>query len=301
MKIIQIIHNPTAGNASYSKQALIDFFKGSGNVIKYVSTDDDGWENFPVRQTDLIFLAGGDGTVRKLVEILIRNRKPNKNLPPVKLFPLGTANNIAETLKIPADSNIRKIDQEGDRKNFDCGSVKGLKDQEFFLESVGFGIFPELISKTEENKIEEEDPDEEIREVLDTLLEIVKDYKARKAKIKIDDITIKGSFLLVELMNIKFLGPNLKIAPGADPGDCYLDLIMIPEKNRPELISYLKKMIRNEHKNIDTAKFVKTIRIKKIKMKWEGSKVHVDDSLIKDYSGKILKMKVVPAVFQFLK
>jgi diacylglycerol kinase (ATP) len=108
---------------------------------------------------------------------------------------------------------------------------------------------------------------------------------------KIDGITIEGSFLMVELMNIKSVGPNLKLATNADPGDGYFDLVMIPEQNRAELDNYLDKMIEGKPDLVDLNQFVKTIRVRKLKMKWFGSKVHVDDSLINDYLSEALKRK----------
>lgn len=300
MKNVQIIHNPTAGKAEHNKQDLIDFFRGSGDVVNYVSTDDEDWEEFSVHQPDLIVIAGGDGTIRKLAAILLKKGSPHKKLPPIRLLPLGTANNISETLEIQSQSSFSEIRPERGRKNFDCGRVKGLKDQEFFLESIGFGIFPELIFETEKKDMEKDDPEEELAQVLRVLLEIVKKFKAREAKIKADGIRIKGSFLMVELMNIKFIGPNLPMAPNADPGDGYFDLIMIPENCRAELIAYLEKRIENKKQPLDTAKFVKIIRAKKVRMKWKASKAHLDDVLINNYSEKKIKVKMLSRVFQFI-
>lgn len=300
MKIAQIIHNPTSGNAEHSKKELVKMVEKTGYEVNYISTDDEGWEKFDQNNLDLIFVAGGDGTVRKLAAVLLKNNVLDKQIP-IHLLPLGTANNIAKSLGIPTDKDWNiKTSAEGKIKKFSCGRITGLQDEEFFLESVGFGIFPELLSEMENNKIEDETPSEELKRTLKVLLKIVKEHKAQKAKIKVDGITIKGSFLLVELMNIKFIGPNLELAPNAQPADNFLDLVLIPEKNRAELELYLNKMIKEKPEVSDLQKFVKILRVQKAKMKWKGSKAHVDDNLINDYSGKKFKVEVNPGALKIV-
>lgn len=299
----QIIHNPTAGNGEHSKERLLDIFKKPGECFNYASTDDDGWEEFEKNNPDIIFLAGGDGTIHKLAAVLLK-KKSIEQQTPIHLLPLGTANNIATTMEnfIKPDNFSWKPEMEG--KLFDCGRVKKLKDQFFFLESVGMGIFPELIYEMKKSKIEEEDPAKKLNRTLKVLLKIVREFKAEKAKIKIDGIKIKGTFLMVELMNIKFIGPNLKFAPNADPGDGFFDLIMISEDHRPAFEAYLEKLIDGKTpKNqleTDLKTFVKTLRCRKAKLQWEGSKIHVDDDLISGYSGKKIKLKNSPEALYFV-
>lgn len=292
MKIAQIVHNPTSGNAGHSKKDLVEMAKKAGFKVNYTSTHNEGWEKFVQNEMDIIILAGGDGTIHKLAEALLTHKILIKFIP-VYLLPLGTANNIAKTFKISLDEDWKKSKlTEGETNKFFFGRLKGLKNENFFLESVGFGIFPELIFEMENNKIENEPPAEELQRTLKTLLTIVKEFKAQKAKIKVGGITIKGSFLLAELMNIRFIGPNFELAPQALPDDGYFDLVLIPERNRAELEDYICKMINGTAGKEDLQKFVKVMRVEKTKIKWNGSKAHVDDTLINDYSGKKLKMKV---------
>lgn len=303
MRKAQIIHNPTAGNAGHTKKKLLEIVKEPGHQIDYVSTDDEGWEDFQKNKPDVIFLAGGDGTIHKLAAVLLK-REPGEQRTPVHLLPLGTANNIATTLENFKNSGgmVPKLEKKG--KKFDCGLVKNLDDQEFFLESVGMGIFPELIYEMKKSKVEDDNPSDKIKRTLKVLLKIVREFKAEKAKVIVDGIKIQGTFLMVELMNIQFVGPNLKFAPNADPGDGFFDLIMISEDDRPAMEDYLEKLIEGKtpqkELEADLKKFVKTIRCSKAKMKWEGSKIHVDDDLITKYSGEKFKLKNSPGVFNFV-
>lgn len=294
MKNILIVHNPTAGYAVHSKQYLIDIIRDTGMKATYVSSDEVGWEESLSNSPDVIYLAGGDGTVHSLALELLKEEKA-ENRPPVVLLPLGTANNIANTLSIAEKHVFQALEPGTEKKKFDCGEISGIPGDEIFLEGVGMGIFPELIS---EMKKEEFDPEEKLDRTLNILLKIVKKYKPQKAKIELDGFTIKGSFLMVEVMNTQFIGPKLQLAPEADPGDGYLDLVMIPENKREELEAYVSSLI--DGKTYDIRKLVISFRVQKLKIKWKGAKVHVDDALDQNYSGKKIKIKIQPGAITFL-
>ncbi len=54
-------------------------------------------------KVDFIVAAGGDGTIRKITKELL-DRKLSEKTWPIALLPLGTANNIAQTLEINGTS-----------------------------------------------------------------------------------------------------------------------------------------------------------------------------------------------------
>lgn len=150
------------------------------------------------------------------------------------------------------------------------------------------------------DKIENEDPEEKLERTLKKLKQIVRNFKPQKAKITLDGMIIKGSFFLAEIMNIQFLGPNLRLAPNADPGDGYLDLVLIPENKRTQLEKYIEHLISGKAEDKIPLDFIRTMRIKKLKITWKGSYIHVDDNYSSEYSGEELKLKIIPGAFQFL-
>jgi len=294
MKTIQIIHNPTAGKGHHSKEQLIELVTAAGQGFHYASTEDSDWKDFHRNKIDAYLVAGGDGTVRKLAMVLLSNKLLQQK--PIYLLPFGTANNIAETLTPEFDT---QFDLKSKIKKYDCGRMDGLGSDEYFVESMGFGIFPELISAMEEEPLNGVGPEEELDRTLQVLLEIIKNFKAKKAKIKAHGIKIKGTFLLVELLNIQHIGPKLKLAPDADPGDAYFELVMIPEEGREDLIYYIKNLIQGKPNPVDPLRFIRTLKVKKVKMKWKGSEFHVDDDILGGYSGNKITGEVVPGVLEF--
>src|SRR5665811_1896301 len=121
MKTAQVVHNPSAGNAGHTQDEIMDIVEKAGYSADYLSMEDPlEWDNFDPNRTDTIFLVGGDGTVRKLAKVLLEKMK---DLPvPIHLMPLGTANNIARTLRISSVLERHAANRKRSVKSFDCGS-----------------------------------------------------------------------------------------------------------------------------------------------------------------------------------
>lgn len=281
----QIVHNPTAGKDEHRQEEVEKFVQqGHFSKVKYVSTEEEGWEDFDKNKSDLIFLAGGDGTVHKLATVLLHSKYQDPRTP-IHILPLGTANNIAKTLDVVSPYKLHAFDSSKQLQKFDVGRVKGLPGQDSFLEGVGAGLFPALIAEMKENPVEVGTANEELHYTLKRLLKIVKDFKAQQATIKTSGISITGRFLLLEVMNIQYIGPNFELASKADPGDGYFDLVLIPDEKREELMEYLEKMLLRQAGEDDLKDLVFSMRIRHAEIKWEDSHVHVDDDLIPEFTG----------------
>jgi diacylglycerol kinase family enzyme len=168
MKLAKLIYNPTAGGGVDTTQNIISLLNKAGYECSSSSTKEDDWEKLESKEIELIVIAGGDGTVRKVAFELL-----NKRLP-IGLIPMGTANNIARTLGLSDDPQeiisawvLNKI------KRFDVGRIYNLKDQKFFIEGLGFGVFPRLMKEMQkESKKKNESPDKKLRTALEILHDI---------------------------------------------------------------------------------------------------------------------------------
>src|SRR6476659_4191599 len=154
MKIINLFHNPTAGNENHDKEELISLMEKNGFECQYSSTKEN-WKDID-EKADFIVAAGGDGTIRKITKELL-DRKLSEKTWPIALLPLGTANNIAQTLNIGGSAEeIIQSWHHTHVKAFDVGRIRGLPKVDFFLESLGYGMFPYLIKKMK--KVETQAP-----------------------------------------------------------------------------------------------------------------------------------------------
>src|SRR5690554_4953090 len=101
IQTIQIIHNPTAGEANHSKEWLTEMIAKFAAEVRYVSTKDKAWNTFKFNPKHPIFLAGGDGATRKVIKKLLEaNGTSLPSSSPIILCPCGKANNIAKSLNI---------------------------------------------------------------------------------------------------------------------------------------------------------------------------------------------------------
>ena len=292
-----VLHNPGAGEGETSKNELIAKIESAGFKCSYSSTKQFRWENIETASPDFLILAGGDGTVRKVAEELLARKVSEKKLP-LALLPLGTANNIAKTLKITGSpTDIISGWSSARTKSFDVGMIEGADQSSFFLESFGYGLFPKLMlemKKQKKNGIS--DSKERLRAALEILYEMVLSGPVKRCNLKIDEIDYSGKFLLVEVMNIQSIGPNLNLAPESDPGDGEFDVVLITEKQRPALAEYVQKKINGLEVPFDFP----ILKARNMEMEWKGKHAHVDDEYLKIEHPKPIKIELRQGLLDFL-
>ena len=292
MKVAKLIHNPSAGDEDHSKKELVSLIESKGFECHYSSAKDPDWEIED--DTDFLIIAGGDGTVRKAVKKLVARNLLEKQFP-IALLPRGTANNIAATLGLGDDS--AKIVQSWNFKNIkkiDLGKISGAEEL-FFLEGFGFGVFPRLIKEMKETADDPATPQEALEKARNVLIEIIDSYKPKSCTIDIDGTKHSGKYLLVEILNIRSIGPNLDLAPTADPGDGLFEVVLIADSQK----DLLKEYVLNKLQNINTPVKFNSILAKNIMIKWDGKLAHVDDELI-EINKQEVKVQILEGVLDFL-
>ena len=290
-----LIHNPTAGDEEHSRKKLVKLIESFGYEVDYYNTDLPGWNRFLKRNAEKIFVAGGDGTVQAVAAELLK-ASPHFRQTPVQILPMGTANNIATTLKL--EVNDEKISNKEKTTGFDTGKIKGVKDVDFFIEGIGFGIFPALVKQMKSAE-EPEAPEDELKQSLKNLLKIVEDYEAREVIIIADGEEITGKFLLVECMNIRYIGPNFELAPNAKPGDGEFELVAIPEVGREKLKHYVKNLLEENSRQLYLEEFALLRKVKEVRIKWQGEDLHIDDEVDLDYHSEEIEITNNPGSFIF--
>jgi diacylglycerol kinase (ATP) len=293
MKCAKIVHNPKAGKQEHSKKKLKSLVEASGFDCGYSSTKDIASKK--MKKADFLVIAGGDGTVRKVVTSLARKKR--EKILPILLLPLGTANNIARSLGVEGHiEDIIKNIQKRKLKKFDIGRIHGLKKEFIFLESFGFGVFPELMHDMEEfPEREDASPEENMRTALEKLHSIVLNYPAKAFTVIIDGAPHTDDFILIEVMNINSIGPNLNISPDGDPGDGQFELILIPESQREQFARYVSYKIGG----IETTFVPVVIKGRKISIATPAGLMHVDDELKKLKKSKTLTLEPESGMLEF--
>ncbi|RYY16214.1 MAG: diacylglycerol kinase [Chitinophagaceae bacterium] len=298
MPRVQILHNPGAGNEKYTREKLIALLEKNGYQCSYLSTKQDKWKNFDTN-ADLLLIAGGDGTVRKVAGQVLKKQlldKPGA----LAVLPLGTANNIGRSLKLNTniEESVRSFHQY-QSKAFDIGRIYNVNGATYFLESFGFGVFPALIEESQkkpDKKKDERPLQEKIKLARQRLYDIVVSFEPVFCKIEIDGKEYTGRYLLIEIMNTPAIGPKLDLSPDSDPGDGSFEVVMIPEDDRQKFLKYLEGKINDT----DEAYDFQTISGKKIKISWVGNQAHVDDQFIELENGVEVNIRLRNELLAFL-
>lgn len=276
MKVSTLIHNPGAGNEKYTKEQLVSRIQNLGYDCRYSSTKKKGWKDID-SDTDFLIIAGGDGTVRKVVKKLL-DRKILKRRLPLALLPIGTANNISKSLGIAGEpEDLANSWNRNNLKRVDVGFIEGLEESNFFIEALGFGVFPQLM----ETMKEKDDKlflslDTEINYSLQLLHDIINSYAPEELQLEVDGVDRSGKYVLAEIMNIRSIGPNLAMAPDADPGDGLFEIVLVNESEKEKLATY----VLNKLKGLDEPFGFNTIRGKSIRLKANHTHLHIDDELV---------------------
>lgn len=293
-KLVRLVHNPTAGEGDYSRKNIVKLIESHGYRCVYSSSKNKILKSISP-ETEFIVIAGGDGTIRKTIITLLNKKLKYKR--PIALLPFGTANNIASSLNIPSDNAINIHSwAEYNLKKFDVGQVVGLKKTAYFIESFGFGIFPRLMKDLEKmDTAHIKTPEQEFKLALETLFSISKNYQSVPFKLEIDGQLIEDKAIMIEVMNISYLGPQLKISKDADSEDGFFDVVIVTEKDRKKMETYLSNKIGLK----DPVFPIKPIRTKSLHINWKGKDMHADDQVIKT-NHPILKISLIDSLLEMV-
>ena len=297
MKNIHLIHNPGAGDEAHSMPTLLQLIEAAGYVCRYCSTDEEKWKNI-APDTDFIVIAGGDGTVKEVVSLLLKKEQSIKRLP-VAILPFGTANNIAESLNIKGEPiDIIRSWGLAQTTAIDVGEIFDIEEAPvYYIESFGYGLFPYLMKEMhKQGKNDIEDKDERMKAALQLMHSISHSYKPHYCELLIDGEDHSGEFLMAEIMNTRFIGPNLFLSPHGHPGDGTFEVVLIPGEDQPKFAAYVDSKIQDAEV---TYSFI-TIKAEDIQIKWKGTHVHVDDEVISLKENAPVHIQVQKNAFVFL-
>lgn len=258
-----LIHNPTAGRGEASRETLSELLHRGGFTVAYQSSKVGELTAALAEPADLVVVAGGDGTV-----VSVLTQMPDRSVP-VAILPLGTANNIATSFGIggPLPELVARL-RAGGRRRLDIGEATGPWGRSWFVEGVGLGALPRLA----DNHDGDGGGRSELKAARRALRKLLKDRKPDRVELVIDGQALGTRHLMVEILNISHGGPRLPFAPGIDPGDGLLDVLVLEPGQRKQMREWLKD-------GAEGWPPLTHVRGRKVGFAWDGTPLHVDDAL----------------------
>lgn len=267
---VTLIHNPDAGKQGRGHaEKLVALLEDAGHKVRYKSSKDDGLKQTLKKPADLVVVAGGDGTVAKVTRRMVGRGVP------IALLPSGTANNIARTLgqvERPFEELVRGWDNAR-RLRLDVGIARGPWGERYFVEGVGAGIFAGILAKPDKKvKKQSKRP---VEGGLRRLRDVAADSEPLEVAARLDGKDISGRYLMLEALNLRYVGPNLHLAHDSKPGDGEFDVVMVTEAERPRLLHYLEHWQENRER----LAVLPSLRGRRLEIEWTGFELHIDDKL----------------------
>lgn len=212
---------------------------------------------------DSIVAVGGDGTLHEIVA----------GVPPhtvLGVIPAGTGNDFARMVGMPMQPAAAwQALQNAEQVAIDCGLVNGHP----FLNIAGLGFDAQVAQHMQHRKFG-------ARGMWSYLLAVVRvlfSFKSPHITVEIDKKQFDYNVLLLAVGNGTYLGGGMRMCPNADIHDGLLDVCIIENVNRLQILYHLPKILRGTHIHHQKVHYTKA---RHIKVSGDTVPFHADGELI---------------------
>jgi diacylglycerol kinase (ATP) len=286
---VSLFHNQNAGDSA-SLSRIRELIETSGHELVRVFDREAAIGELIDERTELVVVAGGDGTVASAARLLAGRPIP------LAVLPVGTANNIARTLQ--GDASSEELAASWDtaaRCRFDLGWARGPWGERRFLEGVGIGLVPATIASTQATPLGGEDVESKLALATRRYCQVLSQLEPRRATLKIDGREVSGDFILAEILNTRSIGPNLALSPDADPSDGFFSVVTAGEEHRDELARYLQDRLEGREGQLS----LPAVHAREVEIQGLFD-AHVDDEIVRASILEPIAIGLEPHAVEFL-
>ena len=210
-----------------------------------------------------IAICGGDGTVSLAVQELAHTDTV------LGIIAQGTFNNFATALRLPQDlPSALRVLQDGEVRRIDLGKV----GDRYFTEAAGVGFFADALA------LYGEGTNKNFLRGLYAMANVFFSFEAHRLRLVIDGQSHVERAVMCIVSNTYRMAQGVPVAPGAKLTDGELDVIIVGDLNRNELIPYYRAFRAQLHLNLPK---VSTLRAREVKIDARRRlNLHCDDQII---------------------
>ena len=235
--VIALLLNSSAGSGRASKhlEQIMNRFDFHGHSIEVLSPNSlqETKKVISESNAERIIVVGGDGSLHYAVNATAETGRI------LGLIPLGTGNDAAKALNI---SN-QIIEESVDRCLEDPITIDLIKsDSQYFITSCIAGFPAQVNSRANSMQF----PKGKSRYTIATLTEL-KNLEPLCCKLVIDNNEIEMNAMAITVANTPYFGGGMKICPEADPADGMLDICVLGEITRTNLLYLFGKIRKGNH------------------------------------------------------
>ncbi len=183
---------------------------------------------------DLVIVGGGDGTLNAVVDSLVEMKLP------LGILPLGTANDLARTLKIPlAVEQACQVIAQGKLKYIDLGCVNG----KHFFNVASLGLSVEITGKLSKGAKRRWG----VLAYAMTALQVISQTRPFNAEIVVNDKSVRVKTIQIAVGNGRFYGGGMAVAEDATIDDQRLDLYSLELNHWWQIFPLLWRLPQGQH------------------------------------------------------
>ena len=257
MKVL-LIYNPYAGHKTFANSldyVIERFVNIECDLIPYRISEKSNLEkrieDIKEDEFEKIIIAGGDGTIHLVVNLLIKN---NIDIP-LGIFPIGTANDFARYFEIP--KNIEAMVDIVMENNYILCDV-GLANDNYFINVASIGFAIDISQKTNtdvKNNIG-------LFAYYIKAIEELHNIKAVEVNVTSDEMNFKGEVYFMLIMNGKSAGGFTKISPYGSMSDGLLDVFIFKKAPLIDILPLIIQIMNGEHVKSNHVEYFQTKELK---------------------------------------
>ncbi len=265
------ILNPAAGNG-YAKQVMnkitemLDEWRMDYHVLETNGPGDATRiaRNLTDRpDSSVVVSVGGDGTASEVAAGMYGTGKT------MGIIPAGTGNDFVKTVRIPkAPAAAMRFMLDRPPRPVDTGMING----DFFLNVCGTGFDVTVLECAEDKK-------KKYRGLMPYflgLIQAIRVYAPSKLQIQFNEREEDGEYLVCSVANGKIIGGGIPICPAADVHDGKLDLVMIKNVPRWQILFYLPGLMMSKDLSF---KITEHKRTEAVTIRGQGLKFNIDGEI----------------------
>lgn len=235
-----VIVNPAAGRGDVHKSIpqLHQLLRRAGLDYQLVQTDFPGQATQLARQAghsfDTVVGVGGDGIMNEIINGVVDTPAA------IGLVPAGTGNDLARTLGIPLD--IEKsiaVLQRGKLAPLDLGKdIDG-----YFAGILGLGFPSDVMihANTSTSFLRGSTA------ITASIVQVVNKMSPYRVTIQMDNHELATTIMGLFILNTRFTGGGVQVAPRARHDDGMLDVVIMREMGKLEFLNLLPKAYKGKH------------------------------------------------------
>jgi diacylglycerol kinase family enzyme len=129
--------------------------------------------------------------------------------------------------------------------------------------------------KAEENHEKRRRKGNAVEAALRDMQRAAKRAEAVELTAMLDGKDISGRYLMLEALNLQYVGPNMRLAVETRPGDGHFEVVFVTEAERERLVHYLERWQEDRER----LAVLPSHRGKQLLIEWNGLPLHIDDKL----------------------